>query len=542
MPVTARNVSFATVEGIGAVMAAGTVVAVGGQTTRELIHHVTVLERPLERFIFVPERRNDAFAQIAEAIWVVAGRDDVSWLSRYLPRAGDFSGDGQTWRGAYGPRLRHWRGENDVDQIDQVRRILKEDGSSRRAVMSLFDPNRDLKATSDIPCNNWLSWIVRDNQLHLAVAVRSNDALWGFSGANAFEWSVLHELLAHWLGVEVGQQTWIASSFHVYEQHWARAGRMTDAFHGLTPYDFGLRRAAFRTPWESLAPTLAAWFEAEAATAADPDAPLPADSVVADPFLIACLQAVRVRWGAEAWGEARLRAELAALPPTDVSAAVWEHFTRSRPDRLVALRHAGLAEFFAACAERGISDGRFKESVKRLQARKDRAYRSAWKRRGELVSALPNVARKVDRLEVFLREGHHVGDEAVLNTAVNLYVYATKYRLLIEDRVGASDLLPLGSPTPYSDHDENFEWLVDLDGFEGGDADLGTSIRMVVDIFEELWRLAAEDESLATARDLADRFREAARQVVTAAARGRPVAVRAFVAAEAVLWSEGEQR
>lgn len=542
MLVRSRNVSFATVEGIGAVMEAGDEVTVGEHRTKELIHQVTVLERPLERFLFVPERRNDVFAQIAEALWVVAGRDDVEWLSRYLTRASEFSDDGgQTWRGAYGPRLRRWRPPAGIDQLAHVKRILSEDPASRRAVMSLFDPEIDLTATTDIPCNNWLSWIIRDGRLHLAVAVRSNDAVWGFSGANAFEWSVLHEMLAHWLGVAVGRQTWIASSFHVYERHWSRAERIAESFHGLTPYDFGITRAEFRTPWDAFVPTLLAWFEAEAAMADDPDAPIPEGTAVADPFLRACLQALRVRCGSVSWGEERLRAELSALPTTDVAAAVWEHFSRNAPDRLSALRSGGLADYFAATTMQGATDQRFKQSIKRLHARKDRLYGAAWKRRGELVSVLPNVARKIDRLEVFLRDGYRAGDEAVLDTAIDLYVYATKYRLLLEERDDPSGLLPPDAAVPFSDHDANFEGLIDRDGFEAGDADPEPAIRNAVEIFERLWHSATDGASLTVIRDLSDQLRDAARRIVADSACVKPAAVRAFVAAEAVSREGGEQ-
>ncbi|MEE7492241.1 thymidylate synthase [Methylobacterium oryzae] len=541
MLVTSRNISFATVESIGALMDTGKEVTVGKDRTKELIHQVTVLERPLERFLFVPERRNDVFAQIAEALWVAAGRNDIEWLSRYLHRAAEFSQDGgRTWQGAYGPRLRRWSHAG-IDQVAHVKRILSEDPASRRAVMSLFDPETDLTGTADIPCNNWLSWIVRDGRLHLAVAVRSNDVMWGFSGANAFEWSVLHEMLAHWLGVAVGSQTWIASSFHVYERHWSRAARITESFHRLTPYDFGVTRAEFRTSWDDLDRTLSSWFEAEAAMAADPDAPIPQGVAVTDPFLKACLHALRIRCGSASWGEDRLRKELAGLPHTDVAAAVWEHFSRDEPGRLAALKPGGLAEFFAAGATPGAPDQRFRQGIKRLHARKDRLYGAAWKRRGELVSVLPNVARKVDRLEVFLKDGIRAGDEAVLDTAIDLYVYATKYRLLLEEREEPSGLLPPDAASPFSDHDENFEGLVDGDGFEDGAVDPGPGIRNGVDLFERLWRSATDGASLVVIRDLSDQLRDAARRIVADAAYGKPAAVSAFSATEARYREEGER-
>ncbi len=138
-----RNISFATADSVVEVYDQGSDVVVRDKATRELIGRLTTLEQPLERYLFLPKRRNNVFAQFAETMWMLAGRNDIAWLSRYLPRASDYSDDGQTWHGAYGPRLRRWAG--DVDQIDKVRRLLSEDRASRRAVMVLFDPVRDFE-------------------------------------------------------------------------------------------------------------------------------------------------------------------------------------------------------------------------------------------------------------------------------------------------------------------------------------------------------------------------------------------------------------
>ena len=529
MVVASRNVSFATVNGVASVMADGRPVEVSGERTRELLHRVTVLERPLERFIFIPGRCNDPFAQMAEAVWVMAGHDDVAWLSRYLPRAGSFSDDGVTWRGAYGPRLRRWRGR--VDQFKEVRRVLSEDPSSRRAVMSIFDPENDFAPSRDVPCNNWLHWLVRDGALRLAVAVRSNDAIWGFSGVNAFEWSLLQEAIAHWLGVMAGPQTWLAGSYHVYERHWDRASRMVERFPGVTPYDFGVTRAAFRPAWADFDRALGGWFEAEDAIRADPDAPILAGPHLDDSFLSACLGALRVRWGATAWNGPKLAAELAELPPNDVTAASWDALAREHPALL--LDPPEWLACYLRTRDAGVvtTGARLGQALKRLHVRKDRAYGAAWKWRGEAVSVLPNIARKVDRLDVYLREGARGGDESLLDTALDLYVYATKYRLLLEERGPSSGLLPADAPVPFSDHPVNFDRLVDQEVFEEGPTDAGAAMQKAVDTFDGLWRLAGDHGNLHDIRRLVDGLRVVARLIICAIMGRDARAIREFVVA-----------
>ncbi|WP_050383778.1 hypothetical protein [Bradyrhizobium pachyrhizi] len=86
---TYRNISFATAGSVVDVLEHGSNVVVRGKATRELVGRVTTLDQPLERYLFLPKRHNDVFAQFAEAMWVLAGRNDISWLARYLPRAPD---------------------------------------------------------------------------------------------------------------------------------------------------------------------------------------------------------------------------------------------------------------------------------------------------------------------------------------------------------------------------------------------------------------------------------------------------------------------
>lgn len=531
-----RNVSFATVAGLADLMAQGSDVVVRGERTREIIHRVTVLERPLERFVFLPRRGNDPFAQISESLWVLAGRDDIAWLARYVPRAVDYSDDGETWRAAYGPRLRRW-GEK-VDQLDHVRKLLLADPVTRRAVAGLFDPAADSVESKDVPCNNWLSWTMRGGRLHLAVALRSNDAMWGFSGANAFEWSVVHEALSFWVGAQVGSQTWLASSFHVYERHWERSAAIVKAFRGVSPYDYGIGPARFATQFDDLERVLGAWFAAEQAVSGDPDRPPPALPSPADPLLSAFLAALRLKWGAPAWSAARLRRELGAVPMSDVIAAAWLHLAQGRPELLEAVPHGGLAEYVKTALRLATGpDEALGLALKRLHSRKDKAYSGAWKRRGELVSVLPNIARKVDRLGAVAKSPPAEGEETLLETAVDLYVYVLKYRLLLEER-GSTGLLPPASPSPLSDYDVNFNALVDRDDLCRPGRDAAAAIQTVVETFETLWRVASTAGVLDEIRCLVDKLRGSARDLLAAAAAADPGGLQALAEAEERLAAE----
>ncbi|MES3106887.1 thymidylate synthase [Sphingomonas aurantiaca] len=483
-----RNVDAATAWNAREILTKGEKIAVRGQMTKELTGVRTRLQRPWERYVFHPHRKADVFAQAAETMWMLAGRDDVSWLERYLPRAPDFSDDGSVWRAAYGPRLRNWNG---VDQIEAVSGLLEGDLQSRRAVMSLFDPGRDFVPSKDVPCNNWLGWIVRDGRLDMHAALRSNDLWWGFSGTNAFGWSVLQEMLAHWVGVAIGEADYLAMSLHIYERHWSRAERTASLQSAYTPYDFGVGRAAFATPRSLFDGRLDTWFELEALVSSRPDAPIGSHGQTGDPLMDSALALLHLKWATDIWDDSRLQMELAALPDADWVAAAYERIGRHRPWVLKSVPQPSVASYIEA-AHRPASakaDGLI-EAMKRLHSVKDRAYGGAWKRRGELVSILPNIARKVDRLEVVVREPAAMDAETLLDTGVDLLVYVCKYCLFIAEALPPGCLLTIDAPTPLTDHERNVEAMLDRvsllpDGrsIEGGVAAAARS-------FEKCWRAA----------------------------------------------------
>jgi hypothetical protein len=74
--------------------------------------------------------------------------------------------------------------------------------------------------------------------------------------------------------------------------------------------------------------------------------------------------------------------------------------------------------------------GEFQSALRllaRLHRRKTVGYADAWRKRGELISIFPNLARKYDRLVVALDEQVESGDERLADTAADLCVYAAKY-------------------------------------------------------------------------------------------------------------------
>ena len=454
-----RNASDAFCGQLSRIVARGSLVDPRGHVTRELVGEAFTIQFPRERFITVPYRQNNPFAAIVETVWMLSGRDDVAFLLPYLPRAADFSDDGQTWRAAYGPRLRDWKG---TDQVGEVLRLLGADASSRRGVMSIFDPELDFGESKDIPCNNWLHWMVREGCLDLSIAVRSNDIVWGFSGINTFEWSVLHECMARWLGVSVGRQHWLVSSMHLYERHRERTERILGAWsRQLNLYAAPRRMVNFVTPFDEFDRCLTGWFELETTIRKSPvnvsDVLL---SQCDDPLLHGFLVMLRAYWLFQT-GEAEetVLRSLGELDGTDLHAAAcfWlgRHYAR---DAVPPVRPADSIEvdpIESWSCELNVF-------IARLHRDKDASYHDSWKKRGEQISILANIARKVDRLEN-IAEGGSEGSEPLFETAVDAFVYGLKYCTYLLDLDAALRREVLGDTwpqAPASDGTEGFDRLL----------------------------------------------------------------------------------
>lgn len=205
-----------------------------GGVTRE-IAGVTLIEvsKPWQRLPLLGGRAFNPWVTLAEFPWLIAGRNDVAWLLPYLPKAAAFSDDGKTWRAGYGPRLRAW-GQHLAPAVDQLAFVvdeLKRNPGTRQAVISLWDPAEELAAvsyTKDMPCSNRLHFMVHGERLDLQVDIRSNDMVWGYSGVNAVNFTLLHELVARLVGRRLGVYRHTAGCMHAYERHWDMLGDMTN--------------------------------------------------------------------------------------------------------------------------------------------------------------------------------------------------------------------------------------------------------------------------------------------------------------------------
>lgn len=152
---------------------------------------------------------------LGELLWYLAGSRDLRFIEYYVSHYAKESDDGVTVHGAYGPRLFRMRGH---DQIANVLRLLKSRPHSRRAVIQLFDAADLAVEHKDVPCTCTLQFMIRGGRLHLFTSMRSNDAYLGLPH-DVFAFTMLQEIIARSLSVDVGTYKHAVGSLHLYDRH-----------------------------------------------------------------------------------------------------------------------------------------------------------------------------------------------------------------------------------------------------------------------------------------------------------------------------------
>lgn len=183
--------------------------------TLEILGATLRLTKPRAR-LSRSEDRGKPFSALGELLWYLTGSDSLDFISPYVPAYKDEAEEDGTVYGAYGPRLFSMR--NGVNQLQSILGLLKERSSSRRAVVQLFNAEDIATHHKEVPCTTTFQFFVRNNNLHMAATMRSNDAYKGLPH-DVFCFTMIQEMVARALGVGLGEYIHFAGSMHLYEEN-----------------------------------------------------------------------------------------------------------------------------------------------------------------------------------------------------------------------------------------------------------------------------------------------------------------------------------
>jgi thymidylate synthase len=188
--------------------------------TREILHAAISVSDPRQRWVVARNPPISIAFALAEVIWIMAGRNDATFLNYFNKVLPDYAGNGPTYHGAYGYRLRK---RFNIDQMERAYQALTKNPDSRQIVLQIWDAMDDFPTTdgvplaADIPCNIVSLLKVRGGALEWMQIMRSNDIVRGLP-YNFVQFTSMQEILAGWLKINVGSYNHVSDSLHIYER------------------------------------------------------------------------------------------------------------------------------------------------------------------------------------------------------------------------------------------------------------------------------------------------------------------------------------
>lgn len=177
-----------------------------------------------KEFPMITLRNNSATVKraIDEILWIWQKKSNkVNELNSHI--WDQWTGEDGTIGKAYGYQFgkkyqfKTKEGIKEMDQVDFVLNLLKNDSSSRRIVTNLF-VHEDLKDMNLEPCAYSTQWLVKEQKLHLILNQRSQDML-AANGWNTMQYAALLCMFAQVSGLKVGTLTHNIGDCHIYDRH-----------------------------------------------------------------------------------------------------------------------------------------------------------------------------------------------------------------------------------------------------------------------------------------------------------------------------------
>jgi len=190
-----------------------------GTGTLSIFGHQTRFDLA-QGFPLVTTKKLHVKSIIHELIWFLAGDTNIAYLKANGVRIWDEWADENGDLGpVYGKQWRSWAAPDGrtIDQIGEAVRLLKTDPSSRRIIVSAWNP-ADIPRMALAPCHCLFQFHVADGRLSCQLYQRSADVFLGVP-FNIGSYALLTLMMAQVTGYEPGDFVHTFGDAHLYLNH-----------------------------------------------------------------------------------------------------------------------------------------------------------------------------------------------------------------------------------------------------------------------------------------------------------------------------------
>jgi len=179
-------------------------------------------------FPLLTTKRVNFNAMLHEVLWYLSGEDHIRNLRKHTKiwdAWADEEGNldtayGRYWRRFPSAQMNERTGHYEVCEVDQIARVvhlLKTDPTSRRMVVTAWEPGNALDSRLP-PCHFSFVFNVQSGRLNCHLTQRSGDIAIGIP-FNLAAYSLLTQILAQETGLRVGQFSHTIVDAHIYVNH-----------------------------------------------------------------------------------------------------------------------------------------------------------------------------------------------------------------------------------------------------------------------------------------------------------------------------------
>jgi thymidylate synthase len=161
---------------------------------------------------------------VVELLWFLRGETNVRWLNERGVSIWDEWADAEGELGpVYGKQWRSWAAPDGrvIDQIANVTASIRENPSSRRHIVSAWNP-ADVDSMALPPCHCMFQFFVADGKLSCQLYQRSADVFLGVP-FNIASYALLTLMMAQVTGLQPGEFVHTFGDVHLYLNHLEQA-------------------------------------------------------------------------------------------------------------------------------------------------------------------------------------------------------------------------------------------------------------------------------------------------------------------------------
>lgn len=185
-----------------------------GLETLELQNVFIELENPKKSVITLPERKLSMKYLKGELKWYMSQDLSIKNIVKYSKFWKKIADKNGMINSNYGNIVFN----NNNFQWDWCIKRLKNDKSSRQALINYNQPKYKYKGNKDFVCTIAQQFLIRNNKLDSIVFMRSQDLIYGFS-YDIIWFTLLQKWMAREVGVELGKYYQFDTSLHVYKRY-----------------------------------------------------------------------------------------------------------------------------------------------------------------------------------------------------------------------------------------------------------------------------------------------------------------------------------